>query len=98
MRLREMHCVRQMSFLRKKPTPEAEVSGQHRVRIQMQLHSYPTASFELPVDIYKTPVGSIVSAASLNLRNQAQASGVLLEGDLCANIEPFVVNSSAVQG
>lgn len=98
MRLREMHCVRQMSFLRKKSTPEAEVGGQHRIRIQMQLHSYPTASFELPVDIYKTPVGSIVSAAAVNLRNQAQASGVLLEGDLCANIEPFVVNSSAVQG
>ena len=45
----------EMSFLRKKPSTENEVGGQHRVRIQMQLHTYPTASFELPVDVSKTP-------------------------------------------
>ena len=86
-----------MSFLRKKPSAANEVGGQHRVRIQMQLHTYPTASFELPVDVYKTPVRSIISAASANLKNQAQASGVLLDGDLCCNIEPFTINYSAVQ-
>ena len=86
-----------MSFLKKKPTSTDEVGGQHRVRIQMQLHTYPTASFELPVDIFKTPVRSIISAASTNLRNQAQASGVLLDGELCCNVEPFTINYSAVQ-
>ena len=96
-----LHCdlIRvQMSFLRKKKSSTDEVAGQHRVRIQMQLHTYPTASFELPVDIYKTPVRSIMSAASTNLKNQAQASGVLLDGELCCNIEPFSTNYSTVQG
>lgn len=86
-----------MSFLRKKPAVNNEVGGQHRVRIQMCLNTYPTASFELPVDIYKTPVRSILTAASANLKSQAQASGVLLDGELCCNIEPFLVKYSAVQ-
>lgn len=78
-----------MSFLRRKPKAEETISGSHRVRIQMMLHSFPTASFELPCDLYSTPIRSILNAASTNLQSQARASGVLLEGDLAAHYEPW---------
>ena len=78
-----------MSFLRKKPDVDSTVAGNHRVRIQMMLHSFPSASFELPCDMYSTPIRSILNAALINLQSQARASGVVLEGDLAAHYEPW---------
>ena len=65
------------------------MAGNHRVRIQMMLHSFPSASFELPCDLYSTPIANILQAAQINLASQARASGVLLEGELAAHYEPW---------
>lgn len=77
-----------MSFLKAKKTSTA-LAGPHRVRIQMSNSAFAVATFELPCNVYNTPISEILQVAGENLRSQAATSGHCLEGGLFCNNSKF---------
>jgi hypothetical protein len=82
-----------MSFLKRASASKADapsaLAGPHRVRIQMANCSFPVATFELPCNVYTTSISDVLTVAGNNLKSQAAASGVMLDGGLYCNVDKF---------